>query len=183
MLSSLEKSTDLQKATQSFIKAVKRVANKLPVNRAQIEGDLSLFVSGLWDKLESEITSDFTGESRLIETSGTSRRVLIDPQCKLNCPHCQSNRIVKRGFTASGKQRYLCRSCKRESRENPDRYSYDVNKREQVMRVYLIFKSYRKVAQVCGVDRRTVASWIKQNGVTIFHPRPPKATKRNNSSA
>jgi transposase-like protein len=183
MLSSLEKSTDLQKATQSFIKAVKRVANKLPVNRAQIEGDLSLFVSSLWDKLESEITSDFTGESRLIETGGTSRRVQSDTQRKINCGHCKSSQIIRKGYTANGKQRYRCKSCKRESREAPDRSTHAVDKREQVMRVYLIFKSYRKVAQVCGVDRRTVANWIKQNGVTILHPRPRKAIKRNNSSA
>jgi transposase-like protein len=183
MLSSLEKSTDLQKATQSFIKAVKRVANKLPVNRAQIEGDLSLFVSSLWDKLESEITSDFTGESRLIESGGTSRVVQSDRQIKIKCSHCASHQIVKDGFTSSGKQRFLCRSCKRTSREDPDPSTHAVDKRQQVMRVYLIFKSYRKVAQVCGVDRRTVANWIKQNGVTILHPRPRKAIKRNNSSA
>jgi hypothetical protein len=61
MPSNLEKSTDLQKATQSFIKAVKRAAHKLPANHAQLQGDLSLFVACLWDKLESEITSDFKG--------------------------------------------------------------------------------------------------------------------------
>ena len=82
MLSSLEKSTDLQKATQSFIKAVKRETHKLPVNRTQLEGDLSLFVSALWDKLESEITNDFKGESRIIETGGTSRRVQSDTRKK-----------------------------------------------------------------------------------------------------
>jgi transposase-like protein len=183
MLSSLEKSTDLQKATQSFIKAVKRVANKLPVNRAQIEGDLSLFVSSLWDKLESEITSDFKGHSRLVERNGTEGLVQGDSFRKNKCQHCKEGKLVKAGFTRNGKQRFLCRSCKRTSREDSQASIHNIGKRQQVMRVYLIFKSYRKVAQVCGVDRRTVANWIKQNGVTILHPTPPKATKRNNSSA
>jgi hypothetical protein len=62
MLSKLEKSAEVQKATQSFIKTIKRAARKLPVNHAQLPGDLSLFVSGLWDKLESEITGQFKGQ-------------------------------------------------------------------------------------------------------------------------
>jgi transposase-like protein len=177
MLSTLEKSADLQKATQSFIKAVKRAAHKLPVNQAQLQGDLSLFVSGLWDKLESEITSEFKGNSRLIDLAGTSRRVQSDSQRKLNCPHCQSHQVVKKGCTTNGKQRYLCRSCKRESREDAQVSTYDVVKREQVIRLYLIFRSFRKVAEVCGVDRRTVANWIKQTGVTIVRPPKLKPTR------
>jgi transposase-like protein len=177
MMSTLEKSTDLQKATQSFIKAVKRAAHKLPVNRAQLQGDLSLFVSGLWDKLESEITEQFKGDSRLIESTGTSRRVQPAPQNKNKCPHCGNHHLVKRGFSSNGKQRYLCRSCDRESREDAQVSTYDIVKREQIIRLYLIFKSFRKVAQVCGVDRRTVANWIRQNGVSIIRPEKTKPTR------
>jgi transposase-like protein len=177
MVSTLEKSTDVQKATQSFINAVKRAAHKLPVNRSQIESDLSLFVSGLWDKLENEITSEFKGESRLIETGGTSRRVQSDPRRKFKCPHCQGSQLVKRGCTANGKQRFLCKSCKRESREDSQSTAYDGAKRKQVLQVYLIFRSFRKVAETCGVDRRTVANWIRQNGVTIMRPDKLKPTR------
>jgi transposase-like protein len=177
MMSTLEKSAEVQKATQSFIKTIKRAARKLPVNHAQLQGDLSLFISGLWDKLESEITREFKGQSRLIKISGTSRRVLIGPQRKLKCPHCQSQQVVKKGFTVTGKQRYLCRSCKRESRENPGHYRHDADKRQQAIRVYLIFKSFRKAARVCGVDRRTVANWIRQNGVHIVRTEKTRPAK------
>jgi transposase-like protein len=183
MHSCLEKSADIQKATQAFIKAVKRETHKLSINRAQIEGNLSLFVSSLWDKLETEITSDFKGESRLVERDGAGGLVQGDSFRKNKCHHCKEGNLVKAGFTRNGKQRFLCRSCKRTSREDSQASIHNIGKRQQVMRVYLIFKSYRKVAQVCGVDRRTVANWIKQNGVTILHPRPRKAIKRNNSSA
>lgn len=44
MVSNLENSTDVQKATQSFISAVKRAAHKLSVNRAQM---LSTYQFGL----------------------------------------------------------------------------------------------------------------------------------------
>jgi transposase-like protein len=177
MVSTLEKSTDVQKATQNFINAVKRAAHKLPVNRSQIESDLSLFVSGLWDKLETEITSEFKGDSRLIETGGTSRLVQSDRRRKAKCSHCGSSQIVKDGYTPNGKQRYMCRSCKRTSREDSQSTAYDAAKRKQVLQVYLIFKSFRKVAEVCGVDRRTVASWIKQNGVAISCPDKLKSTR------
>jgi transposase-like protein len=177
MMSTLEKSAEVQKATQSFIKTIKRAAHKLPVNHAQLQGDLSLFVSGLWDKLESEITEQFKGNSRLIENHGTSRLIQSDRQRKIKCAHCASNQVVKDGYTASGKQRYLCRSCKRTSREDSQSSTHDVVKREQVIRLYLIFKSFRKVAQVCGVDRRTVANWIKQNGVSIVRTEKTKPAK------
>jgi len=47
MLSNLEKSPDLQKATKTFINAVKGMERHLPTNRTQIEGDLCLFIYGL----------------------------------------------------------------------------------------------------------------------------------------
>jgi hypothetical protein len=89
MVSTLEKSADVQKATQNFINAVKRAAHKLPANRAQIEGDLSLFVSGLWDKLEAEITSGFQGKSRLVNTDGTRGLVQGDTFRQIKCRHCK----------------------------------------------------------------------------------------------
>src|SRR5215212_692484 len=99
MSSTLEKSTEVQKATQSFISVVKRAAHKLPANRIQIEGDLSLFICRLWDKLESEITSDLKCQSRLIERGGTSRVVQSDRQRKIKCVYCASSQVVKDGFT------------------------------------------------------------------------------------
>jgi hypothetical protein len=91
MLSSIEKLPEVQKATDSFIALLKRAARRLPANRSQMEGDLSLFVSNLWDKLETEITSEFKGESSPVEKGDPSRRVLFGTQgcpedCNLNHP-------------------------------------------------------------------------------------------------
>jgi len=34
------------------------------------------------------------------------------------CQHCGSKDIVRNGHTSNGKQRYRCKSCKKQSREN-----------------------------------------------------------------
>jgi transposase-like protein len=166
MVSQLEKSTEVQRAIEVLIKAVKQASSKLRVNHSQVESEISVFVSSLWDKLESEITNEFKGNAQVVEKSGTTRLVQSDRQRKIQCPHCQSNQVIKDGCTANGKQRYLCRSCKRESRQDSQLLTHDEDKRQQVMRLYGMVKSYRKVAQLCGVDRRTVAKWIKQDGAS-----------------
>jgi transposase-like protein len=102
--------------------------------------------------------------------SSLSQKVVqSDSWQKSPCPHCENHQVVKKGYTENGKQRYLCRSCKREWRQDSQSLAYDENRREQVMRLYGIVKSYRKVARLCGVDRRTVANWIKHVGVTTVH--------------
>jgi transposase-like protein len=35
------------------------------------------------------------------------------------CQHCGSNDLVRDGHASNGMQRYLCKSCKKQSRENP----------------------------------------------------------------
>ena len=35
------------------------------------------------------------------------------------CQHCGSEDLVRNGYAPNGKQRYRCKSCKRQSRENP----------------------------------------------------------------
>nr|MBA3440815.1 IS1 family transposase [Pyrinomonadaceae bacterium] len=37
----------------------------------------------------------------------------------LRCSHCDSQNIVRNGLAPNGKQRYLCRDCRRQSRDDP----------------------------------------------------------------
>jgi transposase-like protein len=177
MVSQLEKSPEVQRATEDFIKAVKRVAHKLRVDHNQLECEISLFVSGLWDKLESEITNEFKENPRLVEKSGTKGVVQGERFPKIKCGHCKAGNLFKDGLTRNGKQRYRCDKCKHTSREDSQSLPHDEDKRQQVMRLYGMVKSYRKVAQLCGVDRRTVANWIRQDGVNIVHPEKTRPGK------
>ena len=37
---------------------------------------------------------------------------------ELTCPHCQSNDLVKEGFTSNGTQKWRCNKCKKYFRQN-----------------------------------------------------------------
>jgi transposase-like protein len=42
----------------------------------------------------------------------------------ITCYHCESENIVKNGKAPNGKQKYLCRDCARQSREDPGSNAY-----------------------------------------------------------
>lgn len=37
----------------------------------------------------------------------------------VKCPFCESEDLVCNGHAPNGKQKYLCKQCKRQTRENP----------------------------------------------------------------
>jgi len=42
----------------------------------------------------------------------------------IHCPPCKSNALVRNGRAPNGKQKYLCRACHRQSREDPTPHAY-----------------------------------------------------------
>ena len=52
------------------------------------------------------------------------------------CQHCGSGDLVRNGYTLNGKQRYRCKSCKRQSRENPAPNGYTEERREEIIKAY-----------------------------------------------
>lgn len=54
----------------------------------------------------------------------------------LQCPHCQSEKLVRNGQAPNGKQKYLCRARQRQSRENPTPHAYSEERREEILRAY-----------------------------------------------
>jgi transposase-like protein len=81
----------------------------------------------------------------------------------LHCPHCQSDALVRNGHAPNGKQLYLCRSCGRQSRENPTPHAYPEARREEILHA-----SSRTQQPAwphphgSRVSRTTVSSWIKK---------------------
>ena len=51
----------------------------------------------------------------------------------VHCPHCQSDALVRNGHAPNGKQLYRCRSCGRQSRENPTPHAYPEARREEIL--------------------------------------------------
>jgi hypothetical protein len=51
----------------------------------------------------------------------------------LRCSHCDSQNIVRNGLAPNGKQRYLCRDCRRQSRDDPTSNAYSQERREEIL--------------------------------------------------
>jgi transposase-like protein len=80
----------------------------------------------------------------------------------LTCCHCGSSRVVKYGIAPNGKQKYLCRDCKRQGRDNPTPVGYSPERREEILRAYQERSSLRGLERTFGVHRETVISWLKK---------------------
>ena len=80
----------------------------------------------------------------------------------LHCPHCGSKELKRNGHTPNGKQKYSCKACKRQSRENPTPYVYPEERREEILRAYEERSSLRGIERTFKVARGTVIEWIKK---------------------
>ena len=80
----------------------------------------------------------------------------------LSCPHCGSEALTRNGRAPNGKQKYLCKACKKQSRENPTPHAYSEERREEILRAYEERSSLRGLERTFGVSRTSVISWIKK---------------------
>src|SRR5262245_55087810 len=78
------------------------------------------------------------------------------------CQHCGSKDLVRNGYAPNGKQRYRCKSCKRQSRENPAPNGYTEERREEIIKAYQERSSMRGLTRTFGVARNTVKDWLKK---------------------
>jgi transposase-like protein len=80
----------------------------------------------------------------------------------ITCRHCGSPDLTKYGIAPNGKQKYRCRTCGRQSRENPGSASYAPERKEEILRAYQERSSLRGLERTFGVARSTVISWLKK---------------------
>ncbi len=90
----------------------------------------------------------------------------------ITCRHCGSPDLTKYGIAPNGKQKYRCRTCGRQSRENPGSASYAPERKEEILRAYQERSSLRGLERTFGVARSTVISWLKKKA----HGLPPLRT-------
>ena len=81
----------------------------------------------------------------------------------LTCRHCGSPNLTKYGIAPNGKQKYFCRECRRQSRENPGTTAYSEQQRETILRAYQERSSLRGLERTFGVARSTVITWLKKS--------------------
>jgi transposase-like protein len=80
----------------------------------------------------------------------------------VKCPFCESKDLVLNGHAPNGKQKYLCKECKRQTRENPTPHAYSEEDREKILKAYQERSSLRGLKRTFGVERNTVTKWIKK---------------------
>ena len=78
------------------------------------------------------------------------------------CQYCGSKDWVRNGYAPNEKQRYCCKSCKRQSRENPAANGYTEERREEIIKAYQERSSMRGLTRTFGVARNTVKDWLKK---------------------
>ena len=93
----------------------------------------------------------------------------------ITCRHCGSPELTKYGIAPNGKQKYRCRTCRRQSRENPGSAAYSDERKEEILRAYQERSSLRGLERTFGVARSTVISWLKKS--------PQPTIIRTNTSA
>jgi transposase-like protein len=80
----------------------------------------------------------------------------------LTCPYCESKNVVRNGHSPNGKQKYLCKDCQRQTRENPTARGYSEEEKESILKAYEERSSLRGLKRTLGVERNTVSKWIKK---------------------
>ena len=76
----------------------------------------------------------------------------------MKCKHCESKSFKKNG-NCCGKQRYLCKECKKTFFDTPPKYT-EKEKRQAIL-MYLNNCGIRKTALFVGCSHTTVANWIR----------------------
>ena len=85
------------------------------------------------------------------------------------CRHCDSKNIVKNGIAPNGKQKYRCKDCKKQSREDPSPNGYTEPRKEEILSAYEERSSLRGLERTFGVARSTVSRWLKKNEEDFPH--------------
>lgn len=80
----------------------------------------------------------------------------------MNCPKCQSTKIIKYGHTHYGKPRFRCQDCGRQFVENPTRQPIDETTRQLIDKLLLERLALAAIARVTGVSERWLQMYVNQ---------------------
>src|ERR1035438_8175356 len=98
-----------------------------------------------------------------MKASLSSKRWNLMVTVTICCQHCGSKDLVRNGHASNGKQRYRCKSWKKQSRENPAKNGYTDERREEIIKSYQERSSLRGLTRTFGVSRNTVKDWLKKS--------------------
>jgi len=79
------------------------------------------------------------------------------------CYHCEGENVLKNAKPPNAKQKYLCRDCGSQSREDPGSNAYAPQKPEEILNAYQERSSLRALTRTFGVSRSTLTRWLKKS--------------------
>lgn len=80
----------------------------------------------------------------------------------LTCQRCGSQNLIRHGKAPNGKQKYRCKDCGRNSRQDPASRAHAPVFRERVLAAYHERSSQRGVCRIFGISRQTLVTWLTQ---------------------
>ena len=86
---------------------------------------------------------------------------------KINCPHCQSSKVVKNGKKKNGRQNLLCRSCNKQFLSQYQNRGADPAIKQLVIRLLERNNGIRDIENVLHISRRCVLHTLVRKGERI----------------
>ena len=88
---------------------------------------------------------------------------------KILCRHCQSDEVIKFGFTEKGTPRFRCHACQRTFCLEPDPRTMTPEREALILAAYQERPSMRGIARIFSISRNTLSQLLKKN-MTNFPP-------------
>ena len=83
---------------------------------------------------------------------------------KLNCPHCQSSKVVKNGKKKNGRQNLLCRICGKQFRPTYSNKGADAQIKELLVRLLERNSGIRDIAELLRISRKCILDNLCRQG-------------------
>jgi transposase-like protein len=82
---------------------------------------------------------------------------------EVQCPHCNSNDLVKNGKSSNGTQKWQCNRCKKHFRIDYCYKAWQVGTKEKILEMTLNSSGVRDIGRVLHISKDTVCSVLKKN--------------------
>jgi len=92
---------------------------------------------------------------------------MFEVHIKINCPHCQSSKIVKNGKKKNGTQNLLCRSCGKQFQPAYQYKGADPAIKQFILRLLERNNGIRDIEQVLKVSRNCVLKTLSRHGNAV----------------
>jgi IS1 family transposase/transposase-like protein len=81
---------------------------------------------------------------------------------QIYCPYCHSGKIVKKGRKKTGKQNFLCRTCRKQFQQSYQYAGCKAENKALALKLLVRNSGIRDIEAVLGVHRQTLLKWLKE---------------------